>query len=385
MSTDLKNSPPSEFQTERLVFKARSVDHAKEFYQLIDRNRDHLKPWMPWLDVTNKVEDTLGYLEMCIKWWAEGRIFDYTMFDKVTGKIIGSFGFHTINRKYKTWHLGYWIGKEFEGKGLVSEAIKAGEEIAKDLGIRRIGLTCDPLNERSKNSAVRNGYRFEGHFVEDTLERGEWRDTLQFVKILNDSVDGAITENFPSGFSFKEVSGDEFVKITGDLPKQLFDDKEIILRATSVISDEEKKKLEKLNENYERPNAYYAVLLHKNEVAGWTWGYQDAWESFYMVNSAVLPQHRGRGLYTRMLEIKMEKLVAMGYQKIWSRHNILNNAILIPKLKFGFQIIGHELSDFAGVLVHLAYYTNATRRKVLKFRSGAIRPDENLKKVLKLT
>lgn len=385
MSKNLIKQPPKEFQTERLVFKARATEHAPELYQLIDQNRDHLKPWMPWLEITNKVEDTLGYIEMCLKDWEQNKIFDYSVFNKATGKLIGAYGFHTISWKYKTCHLGYWIDKNHQGQGLISEAIKASEKIAKDLGFRRICLTCDPLNEKSKKSAIRNGYKFEGHFIEDTFERGEWRDTVQYVKLLNDHVDGAITENFPEGFSFKEVDSEEFVKMTGELPNKIFDDQEIILRASDVISEDEKNKIKKLNEDFKKPFALHMLLLYKGSIAGWMWGLQDGRESFYMVNSAVLPQHRGRGLYTRMLEIVLNKLIVKGYQKIWSRHNTLNNAVIIPKLKAGFQIVGHELSDFAGVLLHLVYYTNATRRKVLQFRSGTIRPDEELKKVLKLT
>lgn len=103
-----------------------------------------------------------------------------------------------------------------------------------------------------------------------------------------------------------------------------------------------------------------------------------------MVNSAVLPAHRGRGLYSRLLEVALTTLIDKGFQRIWSRHNTTNRAILIPKLKRGFLISGTELSDVFGSLVHLTYFTNPLRRQAMDFRSGQARPQQELRNALKL-
>ena len=80
-----------------------------------------------------------------------------------------------------------------------------------------------------------------------------------------------------------------------------------------------------------------------------------------MADSVVLPEYRGRGLYKRMLDLTMNKLIEMGFQKIWSKHNVLNNAVIIPKLEKGFQFTGTELNEFAGCLIHLSFFTIALR------------------------
>ncbi|MBK9323721.1 MAG: GNAT family N-acetyltransferase [Bdellovibrionaceae bacterium] len=107
-------------------------------------------------------------------------------------------------------------------------------------------------------------------------------------------------------------------------------------------------------------------------------------ESLKMVNSVVLPEHRGRGLYSRLLDIAMKELVPKGFQRIWSRHNQTNNAVIVPKLRRGFLIPGTELSDIFGSLVNLTFFTNKLRRKVMDFRSGDLRPDDELKKAFRL-
>jgi ribosomal protein S18 acetylase RimI-like enzyme len=151
-----------------------------------------------------------------------------------------------------------------------------------------------------------------------------------------------------------------------------------------IYSEIEREKLKALNKSFNHPYLYHAVVRNEMNVVGWTWGYQDSRDSFYMVNSGVLPEHRGKGLYSRLLQTTLQKLVNKGFQRIWSRHNNTNNEIIVPKLKHGFQITGTELSDIFGSLIHLTYFTNTTRKKVLNFRSGHLRPDTEIKRVFDL-
>jgi hypothetical protein len=103
-----------------------------------------------------------------------------------------------------------------------------------------------------------------------------------------------------------------------------------------------------------------------------------------MRNSAILPNHRRKGLYSALLREVVIKLEKKGFQVITSRHNAGNNDVIIPKLKAGFLITGIELSDAFGTLVNLSYFTNPLRRKVTLYRSGDQYPDEEVKKHLGL-
>jgi len=69
---------------------------------------------------------------------------------------------------------------------------------------------------------------------------------------------------------------------------------------------------------------------------------------------------------------------------VTSRHNATNNSVLIPKLKENFIISKMELDDIFGVLIHLHYYANTTRRKIMDYRSGQLKPDDQIKKLLKI-
>lgn len=121
-----------------------------------------------------------------------------------------------------------------------------------------------------------------------------------------------------------------------------------------------------------------------NNFIGWSWGFQETVTNFYMVNSAVLPDHRRQGLYSALIGKCIEIVSKKGFQLIYSRHCATNNAVIIPKLKAGFIISKMELDDKYGVLVHLHFYTDPLRRKVMDYRAGQAKPDAEIKELFKL-
>lgn len=121
----------------------------------------------------------------------------------------------------------------------------------------------------------------------------------------------------------------------------------------------------------------YGVFLG-DDLVGWHIGEQQSGGEFYMRNSAIIPQHQRKGLYSAMLQVVIKDLLALGFQVISSRHNTTNNAVIIPKLKQGFVITALETTDIFGTLVHLKYFANERRKKTLDFRVGQYLPDDLL-------
>ena len=101
-----------------------------------------------------------------------------------------------------------------------------------------------------------------------------------------------------------------------------------------------------------------------------------------MSNTGIFKEHQGKRIYTAFLPKLLELLKEKGFQKIVSRHHASNNSILVPKLKAGFQITGFEIDERFGVFVTLAYIFNQQRLNLYKYRTGAIRPDDEIMKYL---
>jgi ribosomal protein S18 acetylase RimI-like enzyme len=196
---------------------------------------------------------------------------------------------------------------------------------------------------------------------------------------LNSSV------KLPSGYSMVELPEEEFTRLRNEHHKNIFADDIQIFRANAKISQEEARRLNELDSVYAscpRLEINLAVFVN-GEFAAWSFGVQNQDGTFYMVNSAVLPAHRRKGVYSALLARTIEIAKEKGFQKIFSRHHATNNEVLIPKLKAGFKITGFEISDIFGTLVHLTLFLNPLREQVLDYRVG-YKPSDEVKKALGL-
>lgn len=89
--------PPILVEGERILLQARSEGHAAEMFKLIEQNREHLGRWMPWEETTQNVADSIAYLDLARGWWEKGTTFDFSVFEKESSKMIGSFGLHSLD------------------------------------------------------------------------------------------------------------------------------------------------------------------------------------------------------------------------------------------------------------------------------------------------
>ncbi len=185
--------------------------------------------------------------------------------------------------------------------------------------------------------------------------------------------------NLPLGFKFVNLTDDEFQKHWNDWGPQIFDENSTILDMRKVLSEQEKSHLRDLRKNTSQLISLNIGIFKDETFCGWFSGDQCNHETFYMRNSAILPEYRRQGLYSALMHEVLNRVKALGFQIILSRHTTTNNSIIIPKLKAGFIITALEISDRFGTLVHLCYYFNQTRRKVMEFRSGDLKPDDQLK------
>lgn len=137
-----------------------------------------------------------------------------------------------------------------------------------------------------------------------------------------------------------------------------------------LLTEDEKAAALRLRTQFGKPGELLIYVMHGDVPIGWLIGVQEDPETFYMMNTGLLPAHQGKGVYTALLPKHLAYLQSLGYQKVSSRHIATHNGIIVPKLKAGFLITGLELSEEYGWLVNLTYYFNAARRAALMQRAG---------------
>lgn len=85
------------------------------------------------------------------------------------GRLIGTFGAALDNTNCCA-SLGYWVGKDFEGRGIATRSVRAVTDLLfRQREIQRVELRAQPTNRRSRAVAERCGFKLEG-----TLRQSAW-------------------------------------------------------------------------------------------------------------------------------------------------------------------------------------------------------------------
>src|SRR5690349_2116320 len=92
----------------------------EEFFHLIDRNRSHLHKFLDWEEFHQNPEDTRRYVLSERKEFAEGRSISTVI--HYQGKLVGSIALMIHDWSWGHGEIGYWLGEEFTGKGIITRA-----------------------------------------------------------------------------------------------------------------------------------------------------------------------------------------------------------------------------------------------------------------------
>ena len=135
--------------------------YAEELFKLTDRNRAFLQQWLPWLDRVQKQSDTEKFLSEQLLRFQQGEALHITIFYQ--GKIAGVVGYNQLDRFNNIGHLGYWLGKEYNGRGIMTQSVKDLIEVGREYyHLNRVDIRCAVENNRSRQIPERLGFKQEG-------------------------------------------------------------------------------------------------------------------------------------------------------------------------------------------------------------------------------
>jgi ribosomal-protein-serine acetyltransferase len=157
---------------------------AAELYALVDSNRTRLSRWMPWA-AGQTLDGTAQFILQTIDQERARDGFQRAVI--VDGAIAGVAGFHRLDRENLSTSIGYWLGAEYEGRGLMTDAVRALLDHAFDVwGMHRVELRVAPDNARSLALAARLGFREEGLLREAERFGDEHRDLLMHSLLVTE-------------------------------------------------------------------------------------------------------------------------------------------------------------------------------------------------------
>lgn len=164
---------------ENIYLELASPELSKEIFDLVESNREELGKWLNWVPKTKTVKDVRKFLKKN-KRFQEDLSGAFAIYFQ--GKLAGLVDLHEIHVRNNKSNIGYWLDKNFYGKGIMTGSVAAILNYAfKELGINRIAIEVAVGNVKSKAVAERLGFKFEGIAREaNKMGESEYLDLEQY-------------------------------------------------------------------------------------------------------------------------------------------------------------------------------------------------------------
>lgn len=138
-----------------------SARDADALFALTDTSRGYLRKWLPWLDDTNNVEDSLEYIKHTFYAYNNRQGIHAGIFYKE--ELVGVVAFHRLDYTHRIGTIGYWLGEKFQGRGIMTQTVASIVTYGfEELRLNRIELRVAKENITSRAIPERLQFTKEG-------------------------------------------------------------------------------------------------------------------------------------------------------------------------------------------------------------------------------
>ena len=211
LDDELCELPQQDVVGDCVVLRPLGTADAQSLFELIEDSREFLSEHLPWpAEECRSSEDVVSRID---SWNLQAQMANgacWGIFEKVKGaaavdgnalvgecagtgagaceglKIAGCIMLGWVQWKHRSATVSYWLGKNFCGRGLATEALLlvAGEAFA--MGLNRLELTSSVRNPKSAAVARRAGFQEEGLCREYERLHGKFEDHWRFSLLAKD-------------------------------------------------------------------------------------------------------------------------------------------------------------------------------------------------------
>lgn len=182
---------PYTILTPRLKICCPEPAMAADLATLVQRNLEHLRPWMPWATVENaNIEVQYTRLRNVRAQFDLDQDYGFLIYDRNGIELLGSTGLH-CRGPARSLEIGYWIDQVHTHHGLATETSAALTRAAFELlDALRVEIHCDPANTASAAVPARLGYTNDGTLrLRLVNSDGELRDEMVWSLLLSEYSD----------------------------------------------------------------------------------------------------------------------------------------------------------------------------------------------------
>ena len=168
-----------------LVLRPFTLDDAPALRAAIDRNREHLRQWLPWLDWSRTIEEARRFIDENMRLNQDREAFTAGIW--IDDKLHGAIGLHRFNLRHRNSSIGYWVDRSQSGQGVMTKACKAVVTLGfREFGLHRIEIRCALGNAKSAAIPQRLGFTEEGLLREAEWLYDHWVDLRVFSMLEQD-------------------------------------------------------------------------------------------------------------------------------------------------------------------------------------------------------
>ncbi len=150
---------------------------ADALFNAVQHSRAHLSPWLNWVQQTTKSEHSLQFIKYSQQGLENQESLALGIF--YDGQVIGGVGMHQWNHLLKKAQIGYWISKDYEGKGIVTSGLKVFIRfLFEKTNLNKIEIHFSTANKRSAKVAENLGAKIEGIIRQSAIRNGILEDVV---------------------------------------------------------------------------------------------------------------------------------------------------------------------------------------------------------------
>jgi len=172
-------------------WKTENIDQIRpeEFYNLIDRNREHIRKTFPvTLSNCTDLQKTTEHIAASHERENNKEGYYYYIRNADSNALIGYVVIKNINTALAKCEFAYFIDKDFEGRGIISKAVADTLGFCfGDLQMNKVYICTSKVNYASQRIALKQGFIQEGILREEFRNgEGELEDIMYFGLLKSD-------------------------------------------------------------------------------------------------------------------------------------------------------------------------------------------------------
>ena len=136
---------------------------AAPIFEIIDRDREYLAEFLPWVEDMGTVEDEAEFVEITMSRPTTGSDARASFVIEYQSEIAGIIEVRLTNPPARIGTIGYWLAEPMQRKGIMTRSCEAVTAHGfAEMDLRRIEIYADPENPKSRAIPLRLGYSEDG-------------------------------------------------------------------------------------------------------------------------------------------------------------------------------------------------------------------------------